>query len=190
MPPPKVANEAPLLGQIERDAFVVVIREAAREAHRVLRERQQAVLLRRDRETRGGMRVDDATDVVTRAVNRAVDHESCRVDAEPGGIVDDRAVERDGHEIRRRDLLEHEAVRIDQEPRRASWHAGGDVRVDEVGHPVMRDQPVAGGELDARSPLRCYSSLLFAALGSSHFFQSCRITRSATGGLRDRATCR
>ena len=38
--------------QVERDALVVVIGEAAGEAHRVLRERQQPVLLRRDREAR------------------------------------------------------------------------------------------------------------------------------------------
>ena len=38
--------------QVERDAFVVVVADGVGEAHRVLRERQQAVALRRDGESR------------------------------------------------------------------------------------------------------------------------------------------
>lgn len=33
-----------------------------------------------------------------------------------------------------------------------SGHARGDVRVDQIGHPVQRSAAVAGGEADARGP--------------------------------------
>ncbi len=39
-----------------------------------------------------------------------------------------------------------------------SRHADGRMGVDEIGHPVMREQAIAGGKLDALEP---FGGLLF-----------------------------
>ena len=152
---PEVADEPLLLVEVERDAFVVVVREAAGEAHRVLRERQQPLLLRRHRETRAAVRVDDAADVVrARAWIALWITKPAGLIPSPLGSSTMSPVERDHDEGGRGDLLEQQAVRIDQEARRASGNARRDVRVDQVRHPVVRDQPIARGEIDARAPFR------------------------------------
>ena len=57
----------------------------------------------------------------------------------------------DAHQARRSDLLEHEAVRIDQEVVRAG-HARRDVREHQIVPTEMRHEPIAGREVDARRP--------------------------------------
>jgi hypothetical protein len=153
----EVAHEPCLLGQVERDAFVVVVADGVCEAHGVLRERQEPVTLRRDGESGRRVRVHDARDVVPRAVHGAVDHEARRIDAEAGRVVDDLAVERHLHERRRLDLGEEEAVGVDEEVPVLSRHACGNVRVDEVGQAEVRGEPIACREVDARGAFgRCH----------------------------------
>jgi hypothetical protein len=42
----EIADEACLLVELEREAFVIVIADAVGETHRVLRDRQQTLVLR------------------------------------------------------------------------------------------------------------------------------------------------
>ena len=67
-----------------------------------------------------------------RAVHAAVDHEARLVHAHAERIVEDLAVPVDLHQVRRRDLVEHQAVGIEQEILGAR-DARREVRVDEVG---------------------------------------------------------
>ena len=68
------------------------------------------------------------------------------------GDVDDLvAVDVDLHQARRGDLLEQQAVRIDQEVMLRPRHARRDVREDHVVPAVQCDQPVGRGEIDADS---------------------------------------
>ena len=100
--------------EIERDAFVAVIGKVRDHQQRVLRKRQQAILLRGNADARIGVQVDDAQRVFARGVDGRVDREARRID-----VVrrrrDDVAVEIDLHQRRRRHLLEEHPVRVDQE---------------------------------------------------------------------------
>ena len=88
-----------------------------------------------------------------RGVNRAVDHVAGVVHGIVViGLQHDFALEIDLHEARGVDLVEEEAVGIDEEMLLRPRHPRGDVGVDHVGHAVMRDEPVAGGEIDPRLP--------------------------------------
>ena len=58
----------------------------------------------------------------------------------------------DAHEIRGSDFLEHQSIRIDQKIVTAR-HARRDVREDQIIPAEVRDQPIAGGEIDAGRPL-------------------------------------
>jgi len=82
----------------------------------------------------------------------AVDGEATRIDAEIRRIVEDVAVVVDLHQVRGLDLVEHQAIGVDQEPVLFTGSAGRDVGVDKVGPAEMRDQPVAGGEINAHLP--------------------------------------
>ena len=69
----EVRHEARALVEIERGAFVVVVAHAAEE-HRVLSERHQPALERRDGHACRRMGVDHAIHIVTCAMNRTVNH--------------------------------------------------------------------------------------------------------------------
>ncbi len=147
----EIPHEPRALLEVERDAFVVVVGGPVVELQRPLVERQQALLHRRNRDARHRMRVQDAVDVRARLVNGAVDGEAGLVDPRAEAVAQDVALEVDGHEAARRDLVEAHAVGIDQEDVLAlvGGRAGRDVGEDAVVHLEMRDEPVGGCEFDA-----------------------------------------
>ena len=63
----EIGDQARALVEIERDAFVVVIRKPIGELQRPLIERQQSLLLRRHRDAGDGVRVQDADGVMSAA---------------------------------------------------------------------------------------------------------------------------
>ncbi len=147
---PEVLDDALALVEIDRRSLVVVIADMADEADRGLRQRQQAAFHRRHRDAGAGVGVQHACDLRPRLVDRAVDHVAGLVDAVVGvGLPDDLALDVDLHQARGGDLLVEQAVEIDQQVILGAGNARGDVVVDQVGHPVRVDQPVAGGEIDA-----------------------------------------
>ena len=56
-------------------------------------------------------------------------------------------------QARRRDFVEHQAVRVDQEVMVGARHARRDVGVDQIVPAIQRDEAIAGGEIDALVPL-------------------------------------
>jgi hypothetical protein len=101
--------------------------------------------------------VHDAADVFARGMHRGMDHEAGRVHR-PRALLDLAPLEIDLHQRRRGDLVEGQAVGIDQEVMRRPRQPRGDVGVDRVVHAVQRDQPVAGGELDAQLAVRAQAA--------------------------------
>ena len=90
----EVGDEPLLLLVVERDALVVVIGEARDRDHRVLADRQQAVLLRGHGDAGVGVEVHDEMRIVARLVDRRMDGEAGRID-EVGRVLEDRAIEVD-----------------------------------------------------------------------------------------------
>ena len=62
------------------------------------------------------------------------------------------AVEVDLDQTGSGDFVEHQAVGIDQEMMLRSRHPRRDVGVDQIVPAVMRDEAIAGGEIDALAP--------------------------------------
>src|SRR4051812_25483513 len=148
----EIADDPLALVEIDRRPFVVVIADVADEADRSLRQRQQPALHGRHRDAGPGVGVQHAFDLRPRLVDRAVDHVAGLVDAVVGvGLGDDLALDVDLDQARRGDLLIKETIEIDQQVFGAG-NARRDVVVDQVGHLVLIDQPVAGGELDPSLP--------------------------------------
>ena len=92
-----------------------MIGEAVGKLQRPLIERQQAPLLAGNCDAGHRMRVQDADRVMARGMDRAMNREAGRVDAEAHGVIDDIAVEIDRHQVGRRDFLEAQAIGIDEE---------------------------------------------------------------------------
>src|SRR6478609_7114775 len=67
-----------------------------------------------------------------------------------GGLLDGVAGQVDLDQVGRGDLLEEEAVGVDQEVVFGAREAGRDVGEDQVGHPEVRHEPVDGGEFAAQ----------------------------------------
>ena len=76
----EVLHQPLALVEIERDALVVVVGDAAEERHRHLVERQQPLLLRRDRHAGRRVGVHHAVRIVARHVHGGVDGEARVVD--------------------------------------------------------------------------------------------------------------
>jgi hypothetical protein len=154
-PVTKVADQGFFFGRVEDHALVVVIADLE-EAHRRLGDGQEAAFQRRDGHRRPAVDVDDARDIVTRLVDRAVDDVSGLVDAiiqsAEIGPGQDLSIEVHLDQAGGGDFLVQHAVGIDQERAGFSGHAGRDVIGDHVRHAIERDQPVAGGQVDARLP--------------------------------------
>ena len=148
----EILLQARALVMIERDAFIVVIGEIVGDELRGLVHRQQALHAARHRGAVGRVQMKHAAGVLAHFVDRRMDGEAGRVDAVValGELV---AVEIDLDQARGGDLVEHQAVGIDQEMMLRSRHPRGDVGVDQIVPAIMRDQPVAGGEIDALVPL-------------------------------------
>ena len=167
----EVAHQALLLVQIQRDAFVVVIGDAIPVAHRVLGQGQQALLLRRHRQPGLGVGVHHAGDIGPRPMHRAVDHITGLVDAVTGGVLDDLAIQRHLDQAGGGDLVEHQAVGVDQEMMLRPRHARRNVGEDQVGHAVRRRQPITGGERHPLLPL--FGGNAFLQRGLADFADDC-----------------
>ena len=146
----EIGDQARLLLVVQGHAFVVVVAEAGEDEDRELRDRQQAALLRRDRDAVQRVGVHHALHVVARRVHRAVDDEAGRVDRERR-LLQHLALDVDLDQARRRDLVEHQAVGIDQVVLGAG-DPGGDVGEDEIVPAEQGDQAVGGGEVEAGLP--------------------------------------
>src|SRR5437867_2257729 len=85
-----------------------------------------------------------------RVGHRLADRQQPVVPQDERGLV---ALEVDLHQAGGRDLVEEDAVRVDQELVLGVGHAQRDVREDEVLPLVERDEAVGGGEVDAGGPL-------------------------------------
>ena len=113
--------------------------------------RQQALVLRGDGHAGERVHVPDAARVRARSVDRAVDDEAGLV-----RLVALRlyrvAIEVDLHEVGCSDLVEAQAVRVDEEMVVAAGNARADVRVDQLRPAEMVGDAVRGGELHAQVP--------------------------------------
>jgi len=99
------------------------------------------------------MGVQHAGNVGTRLVDRAVDHVARLVDVVIGiGLPEDIALDAYLHQARRGDFLVEQTVEIDQQMVGGAGNARGNVVVDEIGHVIFVDQPVAGREREPRLP--------------------------------------
>ena len=166
-----------LLIEIKRDAFVVVIRQAIVKAHRVLADVEQAAGLRRHRDAGTGVGVNHTLHILPYPVYGAVDHIACFIDAKTGFVFEDIAVKVHLHQGGGGDFIKHQAVGVDQKMMLRPRHARRNVGVDQVGHAVVRHQPVAGGEIDAHLPFGIGHAAPHRttrrSFGFHHFFQLC-----------------
>ena len=113
----EIRDQARALILIQRDALVFMVGELAIKFHRMLRNRQQPVLLRGHGHAGGGMGVDDEAQIVPGGMDRGMDGEARLVDgfrALPV-LVHDVAVKVDLHQVRRPHILKQHAVLVDQE---------------------------------------------------------------------------
>jgi hypothetical protein len=151
---PEVLGEPNPLVVVDGDSLVVVVAERAHDDRRLLRQRQQPVRLGADAHAGARVGVNHAGHVGTRVMDRAVDDEAGAVDA-VRRLAELSSLVIDDDQRRRRHLVEHQAVGIDQEPVLAVGPGGQsrtDVREDQVTPAIERNQPVAGGEIDPRPP--------------------------------------
>jgi hypothetical protein len=144
----EIGDEALTFIEIERDAFIVVIGEAVGELQRPLIEWQQAPLLAGNGDARDRMRVQDADRVMPHGMDRAVNREAGRVDAEAHGVIDDVSVQIDRHQVGRRDFFKAQAVGVDEEAVLPAREPGGDVGVDAVVETQPVNQPIGGCKVD------------------------------------------
>ena len=89
---PEIPRHARLLILVERDAFVVVVGDLGVHPHRVLADRQQPALHRRDGDRGPRVRMDHAVDLGPRVMHAAVDDEAGFVHAHAERIVEHLAV--------------------------------------------------------------------------------------------------
>jgi signal transduction histidine kinase len=144
----EIGHEARLLVVAEGDAFVVVVAERGEGDGRLLRDGQEAVLLRRHRDAGRRVDVEDAGDVAARRVDGAVDHEAGRVHRIRARL-ELLAARVDLHEARRGDLVEQHSVGVDEEAVSFAGEAHGDVREHQIVPAEMGDEAVARGQVHA-----------------------------------------
>ena len=147
----ELGDEPRLLLGAEGEALVIVVGDVAPEAHRMLRQRQQAGLQRGHRDAGVGVQVDHAVGIGPGAMHRAVDGEAARVGG-AAAAVDHPAVEVDHQQAGGGDLVEAEAEGVDQEGVGAAGQAQRQVGVDQVAPAVAGGEPVSGGEVDTGPP--------------------------------------
>ena len=140
------------LVHVKRDAFVIVVSEPVVEPHRPLRERQQPLFQRADRDVGLGMGVDDALDVGPAEIDRAMNDDP-GVDRLIFGRLDQMAVRNiDFQQVRGGDLVEHQPGGVDQHLVGVARHPRRIMGQYQIVPAEMRDQPVAGGEIDPHRP--------------------------------------
>ena len=96
-----------------------------------------------------------AEQILARHVHRRMDGEAGGIDAAGGrvALLHHVAVHVDLHQVGRAHLVEQHAVLVDQEMVVGPGQARADMRVDEVGPAMMRDQPIQRGKVAADLPL-------------------------------------
>src|SRR3546814_8601817 len=82
---------------------------------RMLADRQQAMFLRRNPDSGDCMGMKYARHIGPGAMDRAVDDESGRIDAEARRVVNDLPVDVDGDQIAGRNLVVHQSEGVDVE---------------------------------------------------------------------------
>jgi hypothetical protein len=148
----EIARDRLALAEVGGDALVGVVGGAGDHRQRVLRDRQQPALLRRHADARLRMRVHAAGDIRPRHVHGAMDDEAGRIDLVVR-VADDVAVDIHLDQARGGDLLEHEAIGIDEEVVAGTRHAGRKMRADQVRPAEQVHQPVGRRQVDAPLPL-------------------------------------
>ncbi len=133
---------------IEGDAFVIVIGEVGDYELRRLIKRQKPFLRGRNRGPVRCVQMNDATGIVTHLVNRGMDGEARRVHR-VRRVSDCLAVEPDFQKARRRDLLEHHPIGVDEKMMLRAWNACRYMRENEIVPAMERDEPIACGQIDA-----------------------------------------
>ena len=81
----QIANQPRLLLLIERQSLVIMVSERGQNDGRMLRDRQDAVLLRRHGDAVAAVQMEDARRIFTRRVDRTVDRKSGGVDVVGAG---------------------------------------------------------------------------------------------------------
>ncbi|MCY1405919.1 hypothetical protein D9M71_211700 [compost metagenome] len=102
--------------QVQRNAFVVVVRNPLVEGHVGLVQRQQPFFQGSHGHAGQGMRMHHTDGIVAVHVNGAMDGETRGVHF-AGAVVELAAVDVDGHQVGGGDLLRAQAVLVDQESR-------------------------------------------------------------------------
>src|ERR1700756_520929 len=97
------------------------------------------------------MSVNDALDIRAAQINRTMDYISGTVGFVFGGR-NEITVEIHLQEVRRGDLVEHQPHWIDQEMVGLARYPRRIVRQDQIVPAEMRDQPIAGSEIDPHGP--------------------------------------
>ena len=110
----QVCLQARLFFVAKGHAFVLVVRQRAQHKGALLADGQHAVLLCAHGHASTRVGVQHAARLGPRLVHGAVDHEACRVYGE-GRLMQFGALHVHLDQARRRDLVEHQAVRVDEE---------------------------------------------------------------------------
>src|SRR5690606_113526 len=146
-----VADQPFPLIKIERNALIAMIGKTAVEHHRMLAERKQAMLLRRNGHARRRMRMQDAVDVMAGAVDGAVNGVAGGIDLERR-VVKNIPVDIDLHEAGGGDLVEEQSIGVDQKVILGSGDPRGNMREDQIAHAQVGNELIAGRQIDPRLP--------------------------------------
>ena len=149
----EVAHQPRLLLGIERHALVVVVREAREREERLLRDRQQPLLLARHRHAVDRVQVHHAVRILARLVHRAVDGEARRVDrrrASPSPCCRARSIFTRLEAVISSNIIPYGLMR--------KWCSGPGTRAERwvktrSSQPYMATSAVGGGEVGAHRPL-------------------------------------
>ena len=118
----------------------------------MLANRQQTAFLRGNGDTGARMCVNDAVDFGPRRMHATMNDKAGTIDAESRQVFDDVAILVDLDQAGRRDLIEHQTVRIDQHVL-AAGHPGSEMRKDQVGPAKLRCKLVSRCKIATNLPL-------------------------------------
>ena len=144
----KVMNNAFLLIDIIGDALIFMIADPPLKPQRMLCHRQQSAIERTYRHSSDRMGMDDASDIVARGMNRAVDIDACRIGL-GNFVVNNPPINADLAQITGANLVKEQGIGIDQKNTLLARYTGRYMRGCEIGQPVQIDQTAAGRKIDA-----------------------------------------
>ena len=148
----EAADQSLLHARLELEAGEFMIRDAIVEQQRLLRDRQQAARLRRNRHIGGSVGVEDGVEVRPCLHDSGMDHQ--RAAGERRRIAGRRrSVGPVFDEIRGRDLAEHEIGALDQQAAVLTGDARRKMIVSEIANAEMIHQPIGCSKVDAALPL-------------------------------------